>query len=332
MTSRINPGRIVLLLAAAMLIPLVCTDAPAAEQRCTDLGGACICSEPLQDSSTRNIPNGHDFSDSPNATECLDYETSSQRVSTIPEFGMPGGNQVDRVLRIAEDSDSVNWIRGAESTPSDTRRMCVRYYATYDTDFSGVGENGKGCPTERNKMVQFGFATHNVQLQESVNPTGCHGPGTPNPDYLRIYLTNTSSGNYYLKNASGQNVTFDKCWANTGWCRVEVCVGGEIAAGRIYTEARITTLSNGDVYEASQPRTPLINMGSFGDPSPTGADLYHGQGSIGGLGDYYISHFMEAVWSTDGGQWIGAASEIEGGGGPLPLSPPILLPPEDPLP
>jgi len=30
-------------------------------------------------------------------------------------------------------------------------------------------------------------------------------------------------------------------------------------------------------------------------------------------GSRYISHGMQAFWATDGGQWIGAAYEIEGG-------------------
>jgi len=91
------------------------------EARCVSLGSSCLCSEPLQDSSARSIPNGHDFADSPDETECQNYETSSQRVSTIPESGMPPGNQVDRVLEIAEDGASINWIRGDESVPAGTR-------------------------------------------------------------------------------------------------------------------------------------------------------------------------------------------------------------------
>lgn len=330
-------GRVLLLLSAGSLAFAMAAPAAAQEQRCNELGSNCLCSEPLQDTTTRSIRDRHDFADSPDAKECKPYETSSSRVRTINEFGMPAGNTVDRVLEIPEDGASVNWIRGEESAPSSTKRMCVRYYATYDENFSGVGQNGAGCPSERNKMVQFGFQGANVQLQEAVNPQGCHGPGTANPDYQPIYLTNTAISNYYLRNASGDYATFDKCWKGTGWCRVEVCVAGDIASGQnVYTEARMTMLSDGDVYSARQGNR--TNMGNFGG-GQTGADLYHGQGPIGGLGGYYISHFMQASWSSDSGQWIGAANEIESGGGgggvtpppppePTPPAAPTLLPPD----
>ncbi len=329
MILRIVNGPVLVLLSAVGLAFALVSPVAAQEQRCNELGANCLCSEPLQDTTTRSIGDQHDFADSPNGSECKNYETSSNRVRTINEFGMPAGNSVDRVLEIAEDGASVNWIRGEESAPSSTQRMCVRYYATYDENFSGVGQNGAGCPAERNKMVQFGFQGANVQLQEAVNPQGCHGPGTSNPAYQPIYLTNTAISNFYLQNNQGDYATFDKCWKSNGWCRIEVCVAGNIASGQnVYTEARMTMLSDGDVYAARQGNR--TNMGNFGG-GQTGADLYHGQGSVGGYGGYYISHFMQASWSSDSGQWIGAATEIESGGGGGGVTPPPPAPEPEPV-
>ena len=300
----------------------------ASEARCAEIdaepaSGSCHCAEAMQDGSIGSISASHNWTDSPAADECglLNLTASAE---TVTESGMPPGNTIDRVLLInggEAGAGRVAYVPTPVLPPAGTNRMCMRYYATYATDFAPVTDNNRGCDTERNKMGQFGWATHLVQLQETVQPTWT-GSCVAAPDYGNIYLTNSNANNYTLRNGLSAGVTYQDCHVGTGWCRIEVCVSGDILAGTgISTEARITTLSDNDVYEAVQSDGGQT-MGVMNNADNTSTDWYHGQAPTGtgieGEGDFWVSHVLYATWDTDNDQWIGAASEIEGGAAAAP--------------
>ena len=312
------------------------------EARAVELAGTgnLVCAEQLQDDGLNSILNGHDFADSPDAYECDPYGTNATSVTIVAEADMPVGNTVDRVLEIPEDGASVNWIEFDEDDiDSGVRRVVQRFYVTVDDDFSGTGWNdGLGndsdCPSERNKIVQFGWSGSNIQLQESTfaSEGECFGPVVPGVDndypgnaayqdetpvQARDYtgpnlewILSDGTSNAYPQDAGGDYMDFSRCM--NSWCRVEVAAAGNIAAGtNISTEARITTLSDGEVYTAIIDNSSTMGTWQAGG-NQNGADLFHGQPY--GIGGWRISHFLVGQWDADGGEWVGCASEIEGEG------------------
>lgn len=313
-------------LAVLLLVALLGSSAHAQEARCLELGQNCDCSEPM-DTTATSIREGHDFADSPSGSECdkfqVYFETNKSNVTTTAETGMPAGNTVDRVLEIPSDGESIVWLKGRMSVDGSIKRSCIRYYKMVSTDYSGVGPNNVGCPSERNKIIQFQFGGTQVQLQERSDGSICTGPGTGN-DYAPITLTNPAAGfgNFDLL----PRADWEDCWNTNGWCRIEMCASGDLNRGEnIKFQAKVTSLRDGVDHYSEQNR--FWNPGS-GMQTFTAGDLFHGQGQ-GGIGTEWISHFMQASWTTNQNQWIGAASEIEGDYEPPvgnPPQPPILLP------
>jgi hypothetical protein len=102
---------------------------------------------------------------------------------------------------------------------------------------------------------------------------------------------------------------------------------GDLRTGRnIYVDARVNVLKQGTTHQ-------VINHGPVNPGqslSLAAADIYHGQGT-GARGARYLSHFMQASWTSNNDQWIGPAYEIEGGTGST-TSPPETDPPQDDTP
>jgi len=80
----------------------------------------------------------------------------------------------------------------------------------------------------------------------------------------------------------------------------------------------------------------------FNWTSTNATTLRHSGGQIGSFGAEYFrtggcpgffasSHYMYAAWSTEAGQRIGAATEVEGGRGPGPAAPPSLTVTQGPV-
>jgi len=319
-------GLLVGFMAVALLSPLVADRSHAQESRCLELGQSCECSEPM-DTTATSIGHQHQFADSPPAYGCDKFQsyfgTNKTNIRTTPETGMPAGNSVDRVVEIPAAGASIVWLRGRMTVDDSIKRTCIRYYKQVTTDYSGVGPNNISCPSERNKIIQFQFGGTQVQLQERADGSVCTGPGTGN-DYEAITITNPAGfGNTNLS----PRVDWGDCWNTNGWCRIEMCASGDLSRGQnINFEANVRTLKDGVDHYGNQGR--LWNPGT-GMKADSAGDLYHGQGQ-GGKGTEWISHFMQASWTTNQGQWIGAAYEIEGGGGSPPPDPPD--PPDPPAP
>ena len=113
----------------------------------------------------------------------------------------------------------------------------------------------------------------------------------------------------------------DECNRSSGWCRIEMCVSGNLSAGTgIKEEMQIWTQSGDNTYTLTASTSETYSSGLGGSGVDVGGDWYHGEQGGGGpaIGAGYFSHFMQASWATDSGQWIGAASEVEGGAAAAP--------------
>lgn len=318
-----------------LVLVLSGSSAVAAEQRCDELGSACVCSEPMN-VNDGGIPSGHDFSDSSGATECdqhakfFDTNKSSRDVRTVTETDMPAGNATSHVLEVTDGGGGIVWLNGRPRASSSDARVCVRYYFKVSRDFSGAGPNNAGCPSERNKLLQFSFGSGSpYQVSELPGPQ-CQGPPgsglAPYGDISSMQHGMSSGGARSLQ----PPVDWTSCFEGEGWCRLESCVHGDLQAGRnIYVDTKLKALATGTEHV-------ILNHGPVNPGqalSLAAADIFHGQG-IGPRGSRFLSHFMQAAFSSNNGQWIGAAHEVEGGGdvsqvvpppAPEPLQPPILL-------
>lgn len=335
-------SRLIVWMPVLLFVPLVSSPANAQEARCAELGAACDCSEPMGPQETY-LPDDHNLSDSPSGTECERWgqpfwntNKTGSDATTVPEFGMPAGNTVDRVIQLigageAEGTGSIVWLRGRMTVPDNIKRTCIRYYKMVSNDYSGVGPNSVGCPSERNKIIQAQFGNQQNQMQERADGSICTGPGTGN-DYSPITITNVMNnpgeGNVNL----APRVDWEDCWQTNGWCRIEMCVSGNLNQGtNINIAGNIHTLWDGvdhhgdSAAERGYTTNPGVPM-----RADTAGDLFHGQGR-GGKGKEWISHFMQASWTTDDNQWIGAAYEVEGGKGGPPPPPPLDEPPLAPF-
>lgn len=214
-------------------------------------------------------------------------------------------------LRMDSGSNAIVWMYTPVAQASTTR-MCTRYYKYISTDYSGASNDPPGgpytCESGRNKIMQYTFGSDILQITEygSNGPDPCFGP--PYGEYGKIDLIcptgNCPSGGYNLY--FGDNPTFSDC--NGGWCRFEMCVSGDIDAGDLtLAEMQMWSQETDVESEAAQSGTYTFGNHSSGT---NGADLYHGQGT-GPVGHEFIKFFRYAEWTTDSGQWIGPACEME---------------------
>lgn len=310
------------------------------EARCLELGANCVCSEPMDSADVlfNRPPEAHNFTDSPAATDCSRFGTYFESDNDASAFSTPTatgvlatpGGGVNRVLRIEAGHGGIVWLQPRQSATATDRRMCMRYYKRVSNDYSGAGYPGQGCASERNKVFQMTFgASRIIQIEERSDfGSGCYGPG----NYKDFWLVNHNAGQ-----SAPFTIDWDNCNERTGWCRFELCASGDLARGQnIKIEGRITALGIGkdEIRTVTTGWNPGVGLGG----SIIGGDVFHGQGS-GPLGHESLSHFMQATWPTDAGQWIGASTEFEGGAGggtggatggtggaSTPISAPVLLP------
>jgi len=306
--------------AAAQYAPFIVSTQQATsgvESRCSDLindgdsGTTCVASEPMEHSGTASAIGGaYDFADSADAYE-MTFSLVAADNDIVAETNMPTGNTVDRVFRMRSSAGSANWAycttKMQAAITTGTQRICMRYYAQVSSNFAPASENNQSCDTERNKLLQINFdGDLTYQLQEEVNNTGCYAA----PNWHEIYLTHnydggTGDGNAYLVEGGSNYPTFANC--ESDWCRLEVCVTGDIDAGNDLTGQAWLVDMNGDT-----TYTETTAEGDRGGAlSLAGFDWFHGQGTTN-TGTMDVSHAMCAAFDS-GTATIGAACEIEGG-------------------
>ena len=297
-----------------ILLMMLATSAnagPNREARCdavdaeTATGGYCGCSEPL-DNQDWIIPRVEgagsetwDPSDSEGAgaKECGtggEAFTSSKDdgfAASVPAEDVPSGS-VGFVYQRQKGLGRMEFTPESSLNARGPKRVCWRKYIRYDPTFPPHDE----AVCRRNKGFHIEFSNDTGLNQTAVGP-----------EYQSSFQWVGDQGNH---NKTGQSMTTANC--KNQWCRMEMCVAatsGVIGSGTstIYAEGYMVGVEDGRQRDlTSLPRTHT-GTNAF-------SVVYHNPWTNGCSQAWtQVSYLMQAEWDTDNGQWIGAASEVEGG-------------------
>ncbi len=307
----------------------------ANEARCTELGTNCIGSEPLNTATYTDPVDNHNWN--PSDTNSPDKElnleggtgdviNTSGTVSTLTGVttgemftAMPATKSASIVyLAKGPVGGSAGFIGHSFSGASPTARRAYRWYEYYSTDFQL--ENG-AC-TNHSKIVQFGRQPSLSAIISGngsyliygwigwmTDPLDCcvRGPGANTAAY---------EGTYTQANIRGK------------WFRFELIITNVLTTGStsvIQLYMRNITDGTDEVLliDTSTPTTQAVGTdwtSTFATtlkPVATALDQMWIDSFVNGTcaGFHGFTHLLAAAWSTDAGQRIGAATEIEGSGG-----------------
>lgn len=331
---------VLLLVVVTLLAPL---RAAAVEARCTELSTACLCSEPLQmtgftgsspafnpnDSTTKECngeasSGGDAVTRSPGAGQ--DF-TASSDAAILARF--PIGHSVTNFLRGPDNHTGIFFVAHTKSSSAPCARMAARWYLFYSSNFEFGDEvtNGLG----NTKLGEFGPGPG-----ISGEPSGDLPPSHKNQS-IQLYGFNASNGWSPSTDccSTGPNDEFPSGWAQwkNKWWRIELiamnaCGGSgyqfigyrkNVTDGAAEEIIFDTSRVDASVGWTSSFVSSLTHASRF---NFIAANMYR-EAPAGGF--EAISHFMMAAWSTNAGQRIGAASEIEGGGALPPPGVPTNL-------
>jgi hypothetical protein len=319
----------------------------AVEQRCDALGANCICSEPMNTNNWVNTGDGQHFNPADTTSsdkQCGDFDGvanaplasgSGLQVtgvnSGVDVSALPAAHTVTWVARGDSNNGSQLGHRAAAGAP--TARRSIRFYKYWSTDYVAQSNSNSGC--NGNKLVQMGpsfpqgplFATEggdwtlqdiNTGLGWNQSVDCCNGPGPGNTD-------------------SGPSLT----GLRGKWWRVEIITHNANTTGPgTYFETYIKNVTDNGPELHILDTSQTLNGGvgnTWGTAQATGLhptgtinsmtiNLFRAPNAAPCTGFASYSHFLYAAWSTDAGQRIGAAVEIEGGGGnTTPPVPPTNL-------
>ena len=320
-------GWFALALLAGLWFPAVATAAPAAEQRCTELGASCICSEPMNwlQSSGAAYGGGKDPTDSEGtgAKECggngrtADWDTDVNTWQSVPVPNRPASasttwqyvQQVNHPNN--NDGNQINWWWGAPVSTSNGT-ICTRSYHNIGTLPWMTSGN------HRIKVAQwFGNTTTLTQLEWA------HDQSRQATGYLRAQAG--PQGGYH-----GNVVSFQDC--REAWCRIEYCLdyNGSNTTFRVRI-SKVGTPSKTEVIgpvTQSNSRTPPLTFATAADVAI--GDLF--VQCLGAtpcpFGTRSVAFGIETlVQPMNTAFWPGAAYEVESGSGGTPPPPPPPPPP-----
>jgi len=300
----------------------------AAEQRCTDLGANCICSEPLNTASYTFLGSDifHNPADS-TTKEC----TASAGIPTgyavirpndiigandsVALSALPAGNSVTRFLRVnttvaAGHVDQFAVGNSYSQSSTFLPRFAARWYNYYTSTFQFKGQGS--C--ENLKLGGLGgFSSGDQEID--VNPGG---------DIHYYNFLDWSPSRDCCSGGPGGDGNLSQSSYRGKWWRFEVVIDNRVGPNyRLRFYGRNITDNDPELLILDTNGSPLNGAGT----PPTAWGRIHNnnyrqnvcQGWIG------VSHYMMAGWSTNTGQRIGAASEIEAGGAPSPPAAPTNL-------
>lgn len=304
------------LMATTLDLPL---QSYAAEQRCNTLGSNCICSEPF---NTTTYADGPDFWNPADSTtkECsveaavigaAIVRTSATIVGSNDATAMaalPAGHAVSFFVRANDDHQGTFFAGHGLTVSSSFVRLAARFYIYHTPlfDYEGEGSCNNSKQVELNNDSRIDYNTgagfHTYNYLKFSPPIDCcvSGPAVTQPSVAgfkgkwvrhEIVITNRSGPAYRLRSFM-KNVT-----DNTP----------EVAVIDTDLDSRVNNLTPPSLMSMIRSNNHRF--------SATGAC----RGWIG------LSHYMMAGWSTDTGQRIGAASEVESGAGSSPPAAPATL-------
>ncbi len=269
------------------------------------LGATTACSEPLDYSETIST-DPFDFATSPDGSECGSFGIASPGSGNAAFVAATG----DAALPAAARGEITNVLRYrmVASEPNDNPHLdgmgftaglnCHRFYFRYSSDFPLPNSF---TDTKRVKVSEMsGLPNWQVQGQ------GDWGGAAPT---WNVQINSCGAVEPNLANtATGDLVVWTEC--RDAWCRWEMCVDSDFGnpGNHLDVRARIVAVETG--------RTR-----SFAGTECAGANLTANRDWLisafrqdpGDAGETYYAFAMQAHWTTDTGQWIGPACEMEGG-------------------
>jgi hypothetical protein len=331
----------------------------ASEARCNALGGNCICSEPLAGPFTRTQdtdghPRINPDDTTPTDKQCtyLDeppgfaiqfpMETPTQTITRATATqepaafaALPAGHTVTAVGKSDFHSASLGYGGNlGHLLTDDTQyrgRVGFRYYVYHSPnfEFSGDGQcqnykiahfgaaNGGGAYITSNSGEDIAFQQSDLIL---TNGNGCCTKG---PAGAQAWQPGGVTGGHedVLQPMRGR------------WIRFEVLVASRAGgAGGTYVLVyqkdvtnngpelvRVDTRIRGDCWQGFGCGWPIATRQPSSGPINLVATNWNRFMQCNGY--RLFTHFLTAGWSTDTGQRIGAAVEVEGTGIPVPPAP-----------
>ncbi|MEK7389373.1 MAG: hypothetical protein AAB036_06725 [Elusimicrobiota bacterium] len=329
----------------------------AAEQRCSDLGANCVCSEPFQ--MTGFTVNNNTFwnpTDSTDSKQCngegdflgtgFAITRGRSPLDLFPEGNatvlsrLPAGHGVSRYLRGPDRHQGI-WFTG-HTFPNGTQfaaRLSMRFYTYQSDEFTLVNEDNPtlGCNA---KFMQFNNDMKIDQAYGDGNMYNWFLIGNVARDCC--YSGPSPAGGQYPSNGGNP---VNPYWAGK-WHRIEIITTNRDASAsngkhwRMQVYRKNVTDDTPEVlwFDTDQPNTqanpgptPIIPKYGMSSAFNTFLVNFYRQENVAGQCQGYraLSYLMFAGWDTNAGQRIGAAAEIEGalggGGAAIPPSAPKNL-------
>lgn len=315
------------------------------EQRCRDLGSNCVCSEPLNTTTlTVESTNWMDPGDSTVSPCDFLGDSSGKFIESLLSLtgtnsatildALPAAHTVSYVVR-GPSGHSGSWFAGTKvpgGTP--TARRSVRFYVYFSNPYQQSSDGS--CPNN-GKLAQLG-GTGGIVTNSAGGAWAMYSWGASPGEYWEADpVVNASSAQPDCCSngpgvESGAQTALSLNALQGHWVRVEYAVHN--AAG---TPGFTFKLWMKDV-TADGPEYTVIDTTVACDTATCGSgtgwvapDYTENFKPAGGTAlddlwwDFFrngtctgymaASHFMVAAWSSDTGQRIGAAEEIEGAGG-----------------
>jgi len=296
----------------------------AEEQWCLDNPSECHCSEPLGATSYVEVSSGYWNPNDSSTKQCmLDGVTGGavNRNGTIVAStdatalaALPSGHSVSRFMRAQENDHTGGFDLGDDSgIPDSFVRIGMRWYtfhtSLYDYNLQGTCNNSKIAEINGGTVVDWSPSSYHMYPLGFNNGfwsntvEDCCGNG-PGPDAGWDIDANTKGkwirNEMYAWNRDGEGPGF----------RFEYYMKNVTDGG---AEAKIIDLTSNTDVDNIVPSSLITKLRSNNHRFSASGDC---RGWLG------FSHLVVAKWTTNSGQRIGAASEIEGGGGSPPPSTP----------
>ena len=327
----------ILLLGLLWMLWAVPVEADGNEARCDELGANCICSERLNSvAGNYSEASGPNFiaDDATTTKKCAIDGITSAILSTDSDFStayrvdssgqaftaLPSGHTVTNVLR-TPDGRGAGFAGHNFSGGDPTARRSLRFYKYYSTDYGWVGGaclNGNklaqlmhsggagGGPVITETAGQWSF--YGVEISEGWSQNGggcCDGPGPGESSTLADPL--------------GSPSTF-----RGKWYRFEIILHNATTSGHSWFEIYAKNVTDGTAEIRTVDTSVAKNFGSANWTSTLATTITQSTNHVDFLIDMFrngtcagfagFSHVLAAAWSSDAGQRIGAATEIEGSG------------------
>ena len=167
--------------ALAILLHLWASNAHAEEQRCTELGASCVCSEPL---NTTTFAGGPDFWNPADSTtkQCSvepasiggaivrTSKTITASTDATAMAALPSGHSVSRFVRADDNHQGTFYLGNGVPVSSSLVRLAARWYIwhtpTFDFGNEGSCNNSKIAQFDNNALVDYLGAFPYIQLSE----------------------------------------------------------------------------------------------------------------------------------------------------------------------